>query len=124
MIKNLNSIYQEDKTPTQTWYKVKDKSTYDGIVKGYDLGTGKYKDTVGHLIVFQYFEGKLIETARISGMTDEKRNEFKERLDKRETFIVEFEAYGLFKDTHRYRHPTFKRERIDKNEKDCLYGKV
>jgi DNA ligase-1 len=122
MLKNLNSIYQEDKSPAKTWYKVKDKATYDGIVKGYTLGTGKYKDTVGALKVFQYVGEELVQTAEVSGMSDEKRKEFKERLDRGETFIVEFEGYGLFLDTHLYRHPTYKRERLDKPERGCVYG--
>lgn len=38
MLKNLNSIYQDDKSPANTWVKVKHEATYDGIVKGYKFG--------------------------------------------------------------------------------------
>jgi len=124
ILKNLNSIYQDDKSPTQTFYKVKDKNSYDGIVKGYVLGTGKYEGMLGTLTVYQYVGNELVKTANVSGMSDKQRVEFKERLDRGESWIIEFEGYGLFIDTNSYRHPTYKRIRLDKNEKECLYGKA
>lgn len=38
ILKNLDAIYQEDKTPSNTWIKDKHVETYDGIVKGYKFG--------------------------------------------------------------------------------------
>jgi ATP-dependent DNA ligase len=126
MIKNLQSKYVEDKSPSQTWYKIKGKNTYDGIVMGYDYGTPgtKYETWLGTLKVYQYCNGVLLHTSDVGGLTETERKEFKIRLDKGEQFVVEFEAYGLFEDTHKYRHPSFKRIRTDKNEKECIYGKA
>lgn len=126
MLKNLNSIYQEDRSPSKTWYKVKDKDTYDGIVMGYDYGTPgtKYEKWLGTLRVFQYCNGVLLHVADAGGLSEARRKEFKERLDRGEQFCIEIEAYGLFVDTHKYRHPSFKRLREDKNPKECRYGKA
>lgn len=121
ILKNLNSIYVEDKRPSNTWLKVKLTQTYDGIVIGYNLGTGKYTGTVGSLKVAQYLNGELIEVAECGGMKDELRDVFKKRIDKGERFIIEFAAQEP--EVHnRYRHPRFKCIREDKNEKDCIYG--
>jgi|GEM_PF-7114547 len=123
MLKNLQSIYVEDKSPCKTWYKVKAHETYDGVVLGYKFGTlgSKYEKDLGTLTVHQYVDGQLIHVSDVGGLTVQERKEFKERLDRGEKFIVEFDAYGKFEDTHRYRHPSFVRERTDKNEKDCKY---
>lgn len=123
ILKNLNSIYVEDKRPSNTWIKVKLTQTYDGIVIGYNEGTGKYTGTVGSLKVAQYKDGQLIEVADCGGMIDSLRDTFKKRIDNGERFIIEFAAQEC--ETHnRYRHPRFKRIREDKSEKDCIYGQV
>jgi len=125
ILKNINSIYVagEDKTerPRNTWYKVKLLNTYDGIVTGYNIGTGKYSKTVGSLIVKQYKDGKLIEVANVGGMNDKLRDEFKKKIDNGEQFIIEFKAQEP-EGENRYRHPRFKRIRLDKNKKECVYG--
>ncbi len=96
----------------------------------YEVEKGKYKvgdkiqEGLGTLTTYQYHNGELVEVAEVGGIPYALRAEFKAKLDRGETFCVEFEAYGLFEDTHRYRHPSFKRVREDKNEKDCLYGKA
>jgi len=125
MVKNINAVYVEDKEPSQTWYKIKAKETYDGIVKGYKFGTPGTKNEfkLGTLTTYQYKDGVLVEVAECGGLEDVEREEFKIRLDRGEEFAIEFEGYGLFEETHRYRHPSFKRLREDKNFKDCIYGK-
>lgn len=124
MLKNINSIYIEDKSPSQTWYKIKRESTYDGIVKSYKFGTvgTKYEKWLGTLTTYQYKDGILIETAEIGGLTEQERIEFKEKLDKGETLIIEFKAQETIGD-HRYRHPSYLRIRTDKNPEQCIYGK-
>lgn len=125
MIKNLDSKYIEDKSPSQTWYKIKGHTTYDGVVLGYDYGTpgSKYERMLGTLKVYQMVNGALTHTSDVGGLTEVERITFKVRLDHGERLIIEFDAYGLFEDTHKYRHPSFVRIRTDKNEHDCLYGK-
>jgi len=123
MLKNLDSIYVEDKKPTDTWVKVKRNNTYDGVITGYIEGNGKYEHKLGALIISQYVDKKLIEVATISGFTDELRDEFKRRLDNKEkNIVVEFDAQEAEEISHRYRHPRFLRERKDKNISKCIYG--
>jgi ATP-dependent DNA ligase len=125
ILKNLDSIYIEDKKPTETWYKVKRQNTYDGVITGYIEGNGKYLHKLGALIISQYMNRELIEVATISGFTDNLRDEFKRRLDNKEkNIVVEFDAQETEETSHRYRHPRFVRVRTDKNEKDCIYGKA
>ena len=121
ILKNLDSIYVEDKKPTNSWYKLKLVDTFDGLVTGYNAGTGKYEGMLGSLKVCQYKDQQLIEVAEVGGMTDELRKSFKTRLDRGEKFIIEFAAQEA--EVHnRYRHPRFVRERTDKNSSQCIYG--
>jgi DNA ligase 1 len=121
ILKNLDSVYVEDKKPTNSWYKLKLVDTFDGLVTGYNAGTGKYEGMLGSLKVCQYKDKQLIEVAEVGGMTDELRKSFKVRLDKGEKFIIEFAAQEA--EVHnRYRHPRFVRERTDKNYSQCIYG--
>jgi DNA ligase-1 len=121
ILKNLDSVYVEDKKPTNSWYKLKLVDTFDGIVTGYNAGTGKYEGMIGSLKVCQYKDKQLIEVAECGGMTDELRKAFKVRLDRGEKFIIEFAAQET-EGNNRYRHPRFVRERTDKNASQCIYG--
>lgn len=123
ILKNLDGLYVEGKKPAHTWYKDKLVNTYDGVVIGYKSGTGKYTGTVGSLTVAQYLDGVLTEVAFCGGIKDELRDEFKKRIDKGERFIIEFKAQEP-EVNKRYRHPRYKRERLDKTEKQCIYGQV
>ena len=125
MIKNLDSKYVEDKSPSQTWYKIKGHETYDGVVLGYEYGTpgSKYEGMLGTLKVYQMVNGALTHTSDVGGLTEAERITFKVRLDRGERLVIEFDAYGLFEETHKYRHPSFVRIRTDKNENECIYGK-
>jgi len=126
ILKNLDSIYvegeEEGKRPSNTWYKNKLVNTYDGVVVGYNLGTGKNINTVGSLRVSQYKDGELVEVADCGGLKDSLRDEFKQRIDSGERFIIEFKAQEP--ETNRYRHPRYKRERLDKTERQCVYGQI
>ena len=124
MLKNINSKYIEDAKPSKTWYKMKKTYTYDGIVKGYKLGSGKYQFTIGTLEVYQYIKDELKLTANVAGLSEEKREYFKKHLDNGKSFIIEFECQETIPKNHKYRFPHFLRIREDKNEKECIYGKA
>jgi len=124
ILKNLNSIYLEDKRPSNTWLKVKLTQTYDGIITGYHLGTGKYTGMIGSLIVSQYLNGELVEVADCGGIKDELREELKKRIDKGEKIIITFKAQEIETAHNRYRHPRFSHIRLDKPEKECIYGQT
>jgi ATP-dependent DNA ligase len=124
ILKNRCAPYVEDKKPANVWYKVKLCNTYDGVVVGYKMGEGKYKDTLGTLTISQYKDGKLTEVAEISGMTDAQRNEFKNRIDGGDlNWVVEFKAQETDANG-RYRHPRFARIRLDKAPTQCKYGEA
>jgi len=61
-----NSNYQD-------WWKVKPQKTIDCIVTGFKDGNGKYLGGVGALKVSAYINGRLVEIANVSGMSDDVR---------------------------------------------------
>lgn len=119
ILKNINSPYAEGKR-NKDWIKVKKFKTYEGIIMGYRAGTGKYASSFGALLIGQYIDGKLIEVARMSGMTDAQRFEIWKHKEKYIGKIVEFKAQEPTK-AKRYRHPEFLRFRNDKDAKDCTF---
>ena len=54
MLKNLNSPYVQG-DHSAYWQKVKKMLTCDGVVLGMNTGTGKYKETMGALVIGQWF---------------------------------------------------------------------
>ena len=125
ILKNLHAAYKEDSRPSDTWYKVKLTQTFDGFVVGYKKGKGKYSDTLGALTIAQYVNGEKTTVAEISGMNDTDRRRFQKRVDSGDIgWVVEFKAQEPEKNSFRYRHPRFLRERKDKSPKQCIYGQV
>lgn len=120
MLKNLHATYKGGNRPSDTWVKVKKVATYDAIATGASEGQGKYVGTLGALKISQYINGELKEVGQISGMTDAKRKEFWERIQKGEQWVVEFEAQERT-DYHHYRHPQYKQDRPEKPLKDCTW---
>lgn len=134
MIKDRKSVYEQDKH-SKSWQKVKKLMSFDGVVMGCTLGTGKYRGNLGALIVGQYFDGVLKEVCTISGMTDEQRSEFfgiikmvAHRItdDKiiftdilAANWVVEFTAQE--RTSARYRHPRFIQNRVDKAASQCIF---
>jgi len=94
------------------------------VPKGHYKVGDIYKGGLGTLTTFQYHNGELIEVADVGGIAYAARADYQKRLESGETFIIEFKANELFEDTQRYRHPAHVRERKDKNEKQCIYGKA
>lgn len=146
MLKLKKGKYKQG-TRSKDWVKVKKLITEDAIILGGVEGNGKYKWTLGALIIGQYIEGKLTEVWTISGMDDATRKYFWDWLlemkletwaDWRDTTkweiwlgeqdykahpetlkIVEFIAQEKTK--ARYRHPRFVQERLDKNYFECTF---
>jgi ATP-dependent DNA ligase len=118
ILKATGSYYFED-TRSHDWIKVKKTDTYDGVIIGMNEGEGKYKGTLGALVIGQYKDGELVEVATISGMTDDERKMFWNEDVRYLTKVVEFEAQE--KTDGRYRHPRFVRMRKDKSEHECVY---
>lgn len=55
MLKRIESNYQQGEH-SKDWLKVKNCQTYDGVVMGMNMGTGKYENTMGALVIGQFFE--------------------------------------------------------------------
>jgi len=72
------------RTPDNKIYKIKRRDTADCAVIGYDMGTGKFKGTIGALFVALMDKNKnYILTARVgSGYTDPERDDFYKKLSK------------------------------------------
>lgn len=119
ILKNINSVYAEGKR-NKDWIKVKKIETYDGVIIGYQPGTGKYKHLFGALLIGQYVDGKLQEVAKVSGMTDAQRIHIWKNKEKFLGAVIEFEAQEPTK-AKRYRHPRFERFRPDKDAKACIF---
>lgn len=109
MIKN---IYE--KKYAKDWIKVKNKMTFDAVVMKIHKGTGKNKNRVGALELGMYDNDTLVSIGKCSGIEDKLRDEFMVNTPK----VIEVECFEVTKYL-KLRHPSFKRVREDKDEKDC-----
>ena len=97
----------------QTMMKIKEEITKDLLVVGLEEGEGKYRDTLGSLVV----QGKNKVTHSISGMTDEQRQEWWEYPLGIVGKVVEVKAMKELPDGT-LREPRFKCVRLDKTIHD------
>jgi len=144
VLKRMGSLYYEGQR-TKDWVKVKKQETFDGVVMWGLRGTGKYANTLGALVIGQYFKSEgaeeFKEVCTISGMTDKQRNNYRERLrngadrgtaytDEKgniyfepwyleDSLVVEFVAQE--RTSSGYRHLRFLQERKDKNHNECVF---
>ena len=98
------------------WYKLKVERTIDLVVMDIKEGNGKYIGLCGAIKGGVYKDGKLIEVASCSGMTDEQREEIWFE-DIGRVFEAKYQNVGS---KGRLRHPRFKRWREDKKVEACL----
>lgn len=119
IVKKLDAPYQQGKR-SKGWIKVKDVQTADGVITGFTPGEGKYRDTIGAIVIGQYRNGKFVKRiTKISGMTDQLRYELGSKQESYIGRVVEFAFQN--KTDESYRHPRFKRFREDKRGKDCTW---
>ena len=103
------------------WRKLKPEPTVDLVVTGTTDGDGKFLGLIGSLRCSarkEFSHGKLIEVARVSGMTDDMRIELTTMEDALIGKIVEVKYQGVGS-RGRLRHPRFMRLRDDKTAKDA-----
>lgn len=121
MLKNLNSFYQCDKRPENTWYKIKKHITYDVVCIGFTEGKGKYEGLIGAIEFGLYLNSELIYAGSCSGLTDSMR---KELTLHGQDYIGRVLEIGAMQRTDEgfFRHPVFKLWKIDKQGQQCLWN--
>jgi len=102
------------------WWKVKPQKTIDCIVTGFKDGNGKYLGGVGALKVSAYINGRLVEIANVSGMSDDVRWEINEKEDLGRIVEIEYQEVG---NGGRLIHAHFVRWRDDKPAEQCSYNR-
>ena len=102
------------------WWKVKPQKTIDCIVTGFKDGNGKYLGGVGALKVSAYINGRLVEIANVSGMSDDVRWDIDEKDDLGRVCEIEYQDLG---NGGRLIHAHFVQWRDDKPEDECSYNR-
>lgn len=101
--------------------KYKPAETYDVVVTDVTMGMGKYAACIGALCCSMYdAAGRLVEVAKVSGMTDEERNQFTASPPLGQVIEIAAQAWT---GRGRLRHPRFKRMRPDKPAAECRLPK-
>lgn len=106
MVKNLHRRWEGKRS--NAWLKIKDEKSVDVYVVGMKEGAGKYKGTLGALIVS--YKGREVP---VSGMTDDQRRMFWKKPKSVLKKLVEV-IYQEETEHGSLRHPRYKRHRPDK----------
>lgn len=129
VLKNRHAAYGDQ----QLWVKVKNEETEDVVIMGYvsakemskksngDESITKYAAAgmIGAIQVGKYqSDGKLVEVATVSGMTDDVRRDMTRNGKYYLAQVIEIKHNGR-EPTGRFRHPRFVRFREDKTPKEC-----
>lgn len=104
--------------PAAIVYKWKPSRTIDLIYSGYNRGKGKYKFTVGNVIL-KTIEGYTV--AKSSGMSDAERDYIFNNDALLRGRVVEIKYMGVGSNG-RLRHPVFVQFRDDKIPEECMVG--
>lgn len=97
--------------------KCKKFETVDLVVCDYNMGTGKYSNTVGALIVGYYDNGKIVPVARVNCGTDADRDMWRDNWDTLKGTVLEVKCQEITGKS--LRHPVYVRQRLDKNPAEC-----
>lgn len=99
--------------------KCKKFETVDCVVVGYDVGRGKYSNTIGALHIGYYDSetNKFVKISNVNCGTDEERNMWRDRWNELKYSVIEVKCQEI---TDRsLRHPVYIRLREDKEYKMC-----
>lgn len=116
ILKHRSHTYGNEKL----WVKVKGEWTADVVIMGFEPGAGKYKGSVGAIIFGQYRNGELVRCGTCRGFTDSLMDNFTKRPKAYIGKVVEI-AHNGREPTGAFRHPRFKRFRLDKSASDCVH---
>lgn len=122
ILKHANHTYGNEKL----WVKVKKDWTADVVIIGFEPGKGKYKGQVGAIIFGQYEKRVprpiMEQLGSCSGFDDLLREQLTAHPDRYISQVIEIQHNGR-EPTGAFRHPRFKRFRLDKSAKSCVYRK-
>lgn len=116
ILKHRSHTYGDEKL----WVKVKGEWTADVVVMGFEPGAGKYKGSVGAIKFGQRIGDVLVELGTCRGFTDSLMDNFTKRPKAYIGKVIEI-AHNGREPTGAFRHPRFKRFRLDKSASDCVY---
>lgn len=121
VIKNRHTTYRPG-SRSGGWYKVKQLSTADGFITGWETGKGSNAGKVGSVEVSVYRDGDIIAVAQVGNLTDELRDLMTSPSGslRAEWYrqVLEFAGQGITKGG-KVRHPRLVRLRPDKSPLDC-----
>ena len=115
VIKPTNSKYYDK----AACLKVKKFETVDVVVCGYQLGNGKYSNTIGALEVGYYDESsnKIVKISKVNCGTDEDRDYWRDNWTSLMNSVIEVKCQEITEKS--LRHPVYIRRRPDKNYMMC-----
>lgn len=115
VIKSLNRAYYDKGASL----KCKKFETLDVVVYDYQLGHGKYNNTIGALKVGYYDEklDKIIPVSNVNCGTDEERDFWRDNWSSLKNSVIEVKCQEITEKS--LRHPVYIRRRDDKDYKMC-----
>lgn len=116
VLKHIEHRYGDERL----WVKVKAEWTADVVITGFEPGKGKYAGGVGAIEFGQWRAGKLWACGTCSGFSDTLREQMTQHPKKYIGKVIEIAHNGREPATQAFRHPRFKRFRVDKSSKDCI----
>jgi ATP-dependent DNA ligase len=109
--------------PHGRWYKYKVTRTMETLITGTTEGKGKFLGLLGSLRCSVYHpshaDGRLVEIARVSGMTDDERTDLTLSSRTLQGKVAEIK-YDRVDSGGRLRHPRFVRLRDDRTDMACV----
>jgi ATP-dependent DNA ligase len=139
MLKNIHSLYYPGKRPQNVWYKMKKTKTFDVVITGFEMaketsikkGHSEFSDTKfkGLIGAFKYgmyakFPWTVLkELGTCSGMDDATRIDMTQNPHSWLGQVVEIEGVEQ-KTSGAIDNPRFKRQRLDKEAKECTMTQV
>jgi DNA ligase 1 len=118
MIKDTQARYASGQRGAG-WTKIKPQDNLDAVVMGFKPGENGFAGLVGAVIFGQYdATGNLVEIGRCSGMDMATRTHMTKYGATWMGAVIEIAHMGQM-NTGGYRHPQYKRRRLDKGAEEC-----
>jgi ATP-dependent DNA ligase len=120
VLKAKGSRYPTGRTPN--WLKMKVVAHADVVITGFEVGNGKYSNTLGCVQFSQWRDGELVQRGTCSGMTDAERDAIWANTERYLGKVLVIRHMGA--DGEGFRHPQWDHLRTaaeGKNPEDCTW---